>query len=224
MNSTSPRPLNSLSALAGEFSIPRGLFWTISAFLFLSPLTWKAVSGKTRYSYIRHLPHIILLSHVVSGFVEILAYYGPFYRYGTAPSPDRLFLATCVCHSLSSIILNASTWRVKAGQHDLVRATFNVMILQRLLAGGIAYYTGSLVWHNASVKLLNSYIWARLIVVYLANYITGFPTYGSRYTAGIVGAEIMGLWEGDYPHGMIMYFVLGSAFLWLDKWSSGKDQ
>lgn len=224
MNSTSARPLDSLSVLTGDLRIPRELIWTISAFVLLSPLTWKAVSGKTRYSYIRHLPHIILLSHVASGFAEVLAYYIPLYRFGTAPPPDRLFLATCVCHSLSSIVLNASTWRVKTGQHDLVRATFNVMILQRLLAGGIAYYTGSLVWHNASIKLLNSYIWARIIVVYLSNYIAGFPNYGSRYTVGIVGAEVMGLWEGDYPHGMIMYFVLGSAFLWLDKYYSGKHQ
>lgn len=83
---------------------------------------------------------------------------------------------------------------------------------------GFAYHTGSTVWHKASIKLLSAFIWARIIIVRLPDYVKGLENYGARYTAGIVGAEIMGLWEGDYPHGIIMYFVMLTAFMALDRW------
>lgn len=218
-NTTVAKSLDPFSIFTPEATVPRELIWTVSGFAFFTPLLWRATSGKTLYARGHQIPHILLVSHVAVSVIELLIYYVPLYRTGAIPPPNDLFLGLCIFQSFTSLALNASTWRLPRGQHELVRATFQTMTCQRLLATGIAYHTGSLAWHKASIKLLSSFVWARFIIFHLPNYVAGLASYGSRYTAGILGGEIMGLWEGDYPYGIIMYFVMVSTLLALDRWT-----
>jgi hypothetical protein len=98
------------------------------------------------------------------------------------------------------------------------------MALQRFLASGLGYYTSSPMWHRASIKLLHNFVWARFIIRITPDFITGLETFAARYTAGIIGCHLLGLWEGEYPNGTGIYMGLMAVLLAVDRGFQGKKR
>lgn len=175
--------------------------WTALLFLYWSKLILRATLS-TRLSRARKFSHRTLVLHVISSLTELLFYYIPLGTSGAIPSPTIFYLGLCVAQCVTSLQLTAALGRSPQGHLHLARATFLCMVIQRLLASGIAVYTGSAAWQKASVKLLHNFVWARIFIVRVPRYVSGLDSYDQKYTAGIVACHLMGLWEGSYPNGV----------------------
>lgn len=215
--------LDGLMALAHEHRKTGEIAWVAFAYLFWTPLIWKSTSS-TAPARVRKISYASLTLHAVLCIAELLLYYIPFVLTGEIPKPSGLTLAVCILQSVSSFWITATLHRWPRGHLQATRAAFQCMALQRLVAAGIAYHSGSTFWHKASIKLLNNFVWARFIIHLLPKYVVGFESLHTRVTAGVVGCHFLGMWEGDYPNGNAIYMGLMFVLLALDRWGQGKKK
>lgn len=94
------------------------------------------------------------------------------------------------------------------------------MSLQRIIAIAMALHTGEAYWNEASIALLNNFIWARIII----GARIGGMSWKQKYVVGIVGSHLLGLYNGDYPHGIAIYCVLMMLLLNIDRWAKGREK
>ncbi|KAL2873817.1 hypothetical protein SGCOL_011046 [Colletotrichum sp. CLE4] len=193
------------------------IFWISSTYLrFLVP-SWRKVSTPTHAKYTA-LPWIPLMIHVILGTIELARYYYPLVVTGEPPVPNLIDLVLGLAFSAGSFHLAAY---VREGNIPFIRTTFQATALQRALASTLGYVHGDAQWHRASVKLLNNFTWVRWLLTF-GKHFQGFRTYGDTFTASVVMAHPLSLWEGDYPAGIPLYASIVLMLLAVDKWASRK--
>ncbi|OHE93295.1 hypothetical protein CORC01_11438 [Colletotrichum orchidophilum] len=193
------------------------ILWISSTYMrFLVP-SWKKVSTPTHAKYAK-LPWIPLMIHVIVGTTEMFRYYYPLAIAGEPPVPNWIDLVLGLVFSAGSFHLAAY---VREGNIPFIRTTFQATAVQRALASTLGYVHGDAQWHRASIKLLNNFTWVRWLSTF-GTYLQGFRTYGETFTATVVMAHPLSLWEGDYPAGIPLYASIVLALLAVDKWASRK--
>ncbi|KAM5355123.1 hypothetical protein ACJ41O_001769 [Fusarium nematophilum] len=198
------------------------LVWVASMFIYWTPYVIRKISNK-RYSKSHHFPQPILILHALVSFAEVLTYHAKLWNTGVAPEPTLNDVILCIVQSLTSLYMASKIHHQPKAALEVTCATFQCMALQRLLATGLAVYLESAMWHKASIKLLNNFIWARIFILQSRQYIAGLDTHTKRYAAGIVGCHLMGIYEGDYTYGIGIYIGLMTLLLSFDKWAQNLD-
>ena len=198
--------------------------WALSILLYWVPHI-KRILASNAYAKGHRYWYPILATHVAASLVEIARFYGQVWiTGGQTPEPLAIDGVLCAIQAFTSLYMAAKHQNVPRGTPELTRATFDCMAIQRLFATAMALQKGSRAWHQASITLLSNFAYARFFIVKLIPRMAGFDTYQARYSAGIVGCHLMGLWEGQYPWGMAMYAALMFQLLWVDKLAQGQDK
>lgn len=197
--------------------------WVAFAYTYWASHIARSSSPKA-YSKVHAIPRLIFLTHILVSLFEVFRYHVHLGIHGQRPSATTLDVVTCVAQCFSSFFMAAGIHKFPRGELQLTRATFQAMAISRLLATAMAIRGGGfgvddVAWHMASTKLLQNFVYARFIIITIPNYVTGLDTYWRKYTAGIVGCHLMGLWEGNYPNGMGLYFAILMVLLGFDRWA-----
>ncbi|WYZ42350.1 hypothetical protein EsH8_VI_000049 [Colletotrichum jinshuiense] len=193
------------------------ILWVLSTYpRYLVP-SWRKVTTPKHAKYAK-LPWIPLALHVVVGTIEVFRYYYRLAIIGEPPKPDLADLVLGLAFSAGGLHLSSY---VHEGNIPFIRTTFQAASLQRALASTLGYVHDDAQWHRASIKLLNSFTWVRWIGDF-GPYIQGFRTYQETFTASVVMAHPLALWEADYPAGIPLLGAIMAVLLVLDKWASRK--
>ncbi|KAL6691258.1 hypothetical protein J3F84DRAFT_403739 [Trichoderma pleuroticola] len=197
----------------------RNIIWLLPALCWQGPRFWRTLKSNA-FTRAYKMPYSIFAIHVVVSLVELVKYH----RHSWLDPDDEQTASTldvvlCVIQSWTSLYIASKHHHVRKTAMEVTRATFHCMGLQRILATGMALYTGASYWHVASIALLNNFIWARILI----GARIGGMRWRQRYVMGIVASHLLGMYNGDYPHGIAIYCGLMIFLLNLDTWAKGRD-
>lgn len=199
------------------------IVWTAAIFLYFLPyICHQSMSDGYIKAY--RARRSIFLLHITTSLTEVILYYFKLWHTGTPPVATVSDLMLCTIQGLSSFYLAERTHRSSKYRSRYTHATFHCMAVQRALATGLSIYYQSTTWNRASIKLLNSFIWARLIIHHVGKVLPMIETSQQRYTVGILGCHIIGLLEGGYPNGVPLYIGLMTLLLALDYRAQSYDK
>ncbi|KAK4210615.1 hypothetical protein QBC37DRAFT_376859 [Rhypophila decipiens] len=197
----------------------RHILWITPMLLFLAPRFYNTLKS-TAFSRAYHMPYPILALHVFISFVDLVKYHTQvFLANGSVHSASRMDLILCVIQCWTSLYITAQHHLLPKIAMEVTRATFHCMSVQRLFATAMAIHTGHPQWHEASIMLLNNFIWARVLI----GSRMGRFSWKQRYGVGIVGSHLLGMWNGSYPHGIAIYCGLMFVLLNIDGWAKRRD-
>jgi hypothetical protein len=201
------------------------LAWMAYIWIFWSAYI-RQNTATDKYVRVYRLPRVILPLHVGASVIELVRYYSKLGATGAYPVATSLDAVLCVVHSVSSLWLTSGIHRSPRGPMEVIRATFQIMAFQRLFATYMALNGGGLgqdeiMWHRSSIKMFQAFSWARFLLIIAPKYVTGMDTFAKKLTTGLVGGELLAMWEGDYPCGIGMYAGLMGLLLAFDRWAQG---
>nr|A0A1B4XBI5.1 RecName: Full=Sordarin/hypoxysordarin biosynthesis cluster protein P [Sordaria araneosa]BAV32160.1 hypothetical protein [Sordaria araneosa] len=198
----------------------RHMMWIGPMLLFLAPRFYNTLKN-TAFSRAYHMPYSILALHVFISFVDLANYHTQVFLANGAIHPaSQIDALICIVQCWTSLYITAQHHLLPKIAMEVTRATFHCMSVQRLFATAMAIRTGDPRWHEASIMLLNNFIWARLLIAYCK---MGRFSWKQRYGVGIVGSHLLGMWNGTYPHGIAIYCGLMVVLLNIDGWAKGRD-
>lgn len=224
-----------LQSARGVNPIHLELAWIVFAYGYWASHIRRNVS-RAGYRKVPGLPRSVLIIHAFCSLFELARYHAILGLTGQRPTATGLDMALGLLQATTSLWLTAAIHQAPRGELQLTRATFQCMALQRVFATGAALLAdganssssaqdglflgvGGIAWHMAGTKLLQNFAWARFILGPLPKFVTGLNTFGHRYTAGILGGHLLGMWEGAYPNGIAVYFGLMVVLLGFDRWA-----
>ncbi|KAI0866436.1 hypothetical protein F4860DRAFT_139674 [Xylaria cubensis] len=213
--SSDPDAEKLIAVLAANYRI----LWIAPILVWLSPRFYQTLRS-TAFSRAYHMPYSLFAFHVFVSFVELVKYHGQVWlTNGAEQTASQLDIVLCILQCWTSLYITSQHHLLPKAAMEATRATFHCMSLQRLIATGMAVYTGTSYWHTASVMLLNNFLWARVII----GSRIGNMSWKQKYVVGIVGSHLLGLYNGEYPHGIAIYCVLMWCLLNIDGWAKGRD-
>lgn len=143
-----------------------------------------------------------LAVHIIAGLFEIFRYHT---RALNGPViPDRLDYLTCLLQSVTNLILAKTLLR---GDYT-TRPTYQVAGIIRPILGAVALSTGSAELHRASVKLVNGFMYTRLVIfVEKALYIDRLSSNSVLYARGVFIGAILSVCDAGLPAGVPIYII-----------------
>ncbi|KAM0197402.1 hypothetical protein ACHAPI_004862 [Fusarium lateritium] len=196
---------------------PMEVLWTAFIFISAIPYLHRALTTKG-WEMSRKAPMYTLIPHVLISLLEVIIYNTKQWQSTHDPLPASLDLLLCMLQVSTAMYLAEKLGNVtKAAAPSLARAAFHTMVFQRLIATGLAVYLGSAKWHRASIKVLHSFVWGRVLIAG-ARHLSPFDTHVKAVTGGTVVSGLGGIYEGSYPHGNAIWIGCMVGFLALDKW------
>lgn len=197
----------------------RNILWIGPMLLWLTPRFYKTLKS-TAFSKAYQMPYGIFAIHVIISFIELVKYHGQVWLdHGANHAASNLDLILCIIQCWTSLYITSQHHLLPKAAMEVTRATFHCMAIQRIFATSMALHTGVSSWHEASVMLLNNFIWARVII----GSRIGKLSWKQKYVVGIVGSHLLGMYNGDYPHGIAVYCGLMMLLLNVDGWAKGRD-
>ncbi|KAM0417251.1 hypothetical protein ACHAPT_012762 [Fusarium lateritium] len=196
--------------------------WTACIFAYWTPHMLRMLRSKT-YARAHHYHRSLLIVHSAISVIEVVLFHAKTWQLGHDPTANNLDLVLCIGQAVTSLVMAERMRFLPKLTLELSRGTFQCMAIQRMLASGLAIYLNSPEWHRASIKLLTNFIWVRFIITWSGKF-AGVDTYQHGYSAGVVGGHLMGMWEGNYPHGIAIYMGLLMSLLALDRWAQKFDK
>ncbi|KAI1261790.1 hypothetical protein F5Y18DRAFT_400512 [Xylariaceae sp. FL1019] len=198
---------------------PYPILWIAPMLIYLSPRFYHTLKS-TAFSRAYQMPYTLFAFHVFVSFVDLVKYHSRVWLDGGAGHPADYYDAVlCVLQCWTSLYITSQHHLLPKAAMEVTRATFHCMAIQRLIATAMALYTGEAYWHTASIMLLNNFIWARIII----GSKIGKLSWKQRYVVGIVGSHLLGMYNGNYPHGIAIYCGLMWTLLNIDGWAKGRD-
>lgn len=160
---------------------------------------------------------IPLLLHISAGFIEVFKYQILAMR-GTV-FPDTWDLILCLYHSLSSIYMTKTLRRGNIG----TRPAYQVVALWRLCLSTAAWAKHDPHLHWASVRIINSFVYTRVIIylAYKARFDRRFSG-GDLYAAGVFFAGLISIWEIGLFCGLPLFLAHIAGQMWLIDYISVK--
>jgi hypothetical protein len=195
---------------------PVEVLWTACIFASSIPYLYRNLTTKG-WEMSRKAPTYTLIPHVLISVLEVIIYNFKQWQNKQDPLPTPLDLFLCMLQVSTALYLAEKQANVpKAAAPPLARAAFHAMVCQRLLASGLAACLGSAKWHRASIKVLHSFIWGRVLVAG-ARHLSAFETHAKAVTGGTVASGLGGMYEGSYPHGNAIWIGCMVGLLALDR-------
>ncbi|KAI8631477.1 hypothetical protein F5Y19DRAFT_423895 [Xylariaceae sp. FL1651] len=212
---TGPSPHEIITALSPY----RNILWIGPMLLWLAPRFYNTLRSNA-FSRAYQMPYSLFALHVAVSFIDLVKYHGQVWLdNGADQTASETDVLLCLVQCWTSLYITAQHHLLPKAAMEVTRATFHCMSIQRLIATSMAIYTGASHWHVASVMLLNNFIWARVII----GSRIGKLSWKQRYVVGIVGSHLLGMYNGNYPHGIAIYCVLMWCLLNIDGWAKGRD-
>jgi hypothetical protein len=170
---------------------------------------WSAPKYQRIFHKQSSLPLVI---HMAAGTFELLRY-----NYFLTQTSDAFDLVACLLQASTNPILVKTLVRGNA----TTRPTYQVAGLMRPLLGLYAFFSASPTMHRASVKLVNSFVYTRLII-YFATQVR----LNRRYWWSIIYADavfygaVIAVYESELPAGVAVFICMVKAVQELNKWTS----
>lgn len=198
----------------------RNILWIGPMLLWLAPRFYNTLKS-TAFSRAYQMPYSIFALHVAISFTELVKYHGQVWLdKGANHAASTLDIFLCIVQCWTSLYITSHHHLLPKAAMEVTRATFHCMSIQRSFATAMAIHTGASYWHEASIMLLNNFIWARVII----GSRIGKLSWKQRYVVGIVGSHLLGMYNGKYPHGIAIYCGLMVFLLNIDGWAKGRDK
>ncbi|KAL2686870.1 hypothetical protein Neosp_004412 [[Neocosmospora] mangrovei] len=201
--------------------LPINHIYTFCMFAYFMPHLLRMMKSKG-YARAHHHHLSLLIVHSVVSVIEVVLFHVKSWQLGHDPKANNIDLVLCVVQTITSLVMTERMRFIPRLTLELSRASFQSMAFMRVLASGLALYLGSTEWHRASVKMLASFIWVRLISRWSSRF-AGFNTYGQGYSLGVIGGILMGIYEGTYPYGIGIFMGTTLSLLAFDRWASKFD-
>ncbi|ORY65758.1 uncharacterized protein BCR38DRAFT_522685 [Pseudomassariella vexata] len=153
-----------------------------------------------------------LLFHLAIPLFEVVRYHVQAVH-GTVRS-DFFDLLLCLAHSFTCYRLT----KTRKFPHQLImRPTFQTIITIRVLTAVIAFTSASPFWHRATIRILNAFVYPRLLVKSLG--VLGIlPNYSSTYTASTFVACILAVHDTEILFGPQIFMVMFVCNATLNRW------
>ncbi|RSL68644.1 hypothetical protein CEP54_002745 [Fusarium duplospermum] len=190
-------------------------------FAYYIPHLFRMMKSKV-YPKAHHFHRSLLIVHIIVSMIEVVLYHVKSWHLGHDPKANNLDLFLCVMQTIISLVMTERMRFIPKLTLELSRASFQSMAFMRVLASGLAVYLGSTEWHRASIKLLASFVWVRVFILWSGKF-AGINTPQQRYSLGLVGGILMGIYEGSYPHGIVIYLATVFSLMAFDRWASKFD-
>jgi hypothetical protein len=195
---------------------PVEVLWTACIFASSIPYLHRSLTTKG-WEMSRKAPTYTLIPHILISLLEVIIYNTKQWQSNHDPLPTPLDLFLCMLQVSTALYLAEKQGNIpKAAAPPLARVAFHTMVFQRLLASGLAAYLGSAKWHRASIKVLHSFIWGRVLIAG-ARHLSAFETHFKAVMGGTVVSGLGGMYEGSYPHGNVIWIGCMVGLLALDK-------
>lgn len=181
--------------------------------LFCVILIYHTRSSAPKYQRIFHKHSSSpLLIHMAAGTFEIVRY-----NYFHTETSDIFDLIACLLQSCTNLIMVKTLVR----GNTTTRPTYQVAGLMRPPLGLCAFFSASPMMHRGSVKLVNSFVYTR-IIIYVATKLRLDKRYWwSRiYADAVFYGAIIAVYESGIPAGVVVFVCMVKAVQQLNKWTS----
>ena len=151
-----------------------------------------------------------LAAHVLAGLFEVFRYYSLACRGPVLP--DALDLAASLVQAGTGLALNKTLLR---GDRHVTRASYQVVCLWRPVLSGLAFWLQAAALHRSSVKIINAFVYTRLII-FLAYRLRLNAMYkdSTLYAIGVFFGGLLGVNDSGLSGGVPAYILaVGIAIL-----------
>ncbi|RSM06400.1 hypothetical protein CDV31_009174 [Fusarium ambrosium] len=185
---------------------PLDHIYTFCAFTYFIPHLIRMMKSKG-LAKAHHYHRSLIIAHIIVSIIEVVLFHVKSWYLGHDPKPNNIDLLLCVAQTITSLVMT-----------ERMRFTPKLTLeLSRLAA-----YSGSTEWNRASVKMLASFVWVRLFIAWSGKF-AGINTPQQRYSLGVCGGILVAIYEGSYPHGIVIYLATTFLLMALDRWASKFD-
>ncbi|RTE80626.1 hypothetical protein BHE90_004864 [Fusarium euwallaceae] len=200
---------------------PLDHIYTFCVFAYFIPHLIRMMKSKG-LAKAHHYHRSLIISHIIVSIIEVVLFHVKSWYLGHDPKPNNIDLLLCVVQTITSLVMTERMRFTPKLTLELSRASFHSMAFMRVLASGLAAYSGSTEWNRASVKMLASFVWVRLFIAWSGKF-AGINTPQQRYSLGVCGGILVAIYEGSYPHGIVIYLATTFLLMALDRWASKFD-
>ncbi|KAG8900648.1 hypothetical protein FRB99_005827 [Tulasnella sp. 403] len=158
---------------------------------------------------------LVMAAHMISGLYEIFNWHIRS-LYGT-PMPKSVDILACLVQSGTNLILVTP---LRRGRPRLTRPTYQAAALLRIALSFVAWQTNDPVLHEASVKIINSFVYARSLV-WLFNCVELFETrHSDIYALGIFLSAVLATTDGPIKHLSKVYVLTLCLVVLVNQWTT----
>lgn len=172
----------------------------VSGLLYSSILSVHTRFSAPQYSKVfKKASSMPLVLHIASGIWEVSSYHVRALAGPVLPTRYDVFL--CLLQSSTTLILAKP---LRRGHTRMTRPCYQAGAILRPVITCIAYIEGSSDLHRSSVKILNGFVYTR-ILIWLLRRLQLVPSYRDMYNIGVFGAALMAISESSVKYGPHVY-------------------
>lgn len=157
-----------------------------------------------------------LVLHIASGLWEVSSYH--LQALAEPVLPARRDVLLCLIQSSTTLILAKP---LRRGHARMTRPCYQAGAVLRPVITCIAYIAGSSDLHRSSVKILNGFVYTR-ILIWLLKRFRLVPSHQDMYNIGVFGAALIAISESSIRYGLHIYVCVAVSIALLNDRVSAK--
>ncbi|UPK92548.1 hypothetical protein LCI18_003483 [Fusarium solani-melongenae] len=155
----------------------------------------------------------MLTLHILSASFELVRYYAQAINEDVLP--DVLDTAACFVHSATTLGLANQLLR----GDQTTRASYQAPGLMRPFVAVVALLYQSVFVHRAAVKLLNAFLYTRLVIFFAKRFkMNKIHPFATIYAHGVFLGAVVAIYDSGLPARVLVYIGMVGAMMVLNRY------